>query len=1019
MKDFSRVLLIVANAGSGKTYRLVTRCLELLARGQSPEKILALTFTRKAAAEFLQNLFGRLSGAIRDPRALDSLRGELGTENLTSARCLEWLRLLTTSLPRLSMGTMDGYFGRVVRAFPFELGLGREFRLLDDAGLEEQRRLALDRFFTVAAGADGGLDQLVELLRQQSRNRSDRSVHSTIESAARSLQQSYLDTPADVKWGDPDTIWPGAGILDAGPVEDAVRALREGIAATNPDLGPNARARWDMWLALAEAHRPPRRMDGELEKFVSEKLVKTSADKTTGESYVPVGNAKVDRLYLRGDLPHLRENLWRALVKMEIEAKLASSRALHTLLARYESVYDAAVRETGALTFSDITLFLASGANDPWRTDLDYRLDARHDHWLLDEFQDTSRAQWKILGPLADEVIQDSSGSRSFFYVGDTKQAIYGWRGGDARLFWEIRDHYNRGKSPVVDEEKLEVCRRSSRAIVRAVESVLAPETLENGGDEFRFPEASLRAWRRAWVTHRATESAGEGYARLQIVDPDDGESSDEALSRHVLEILRETDPLGRGLDCAILVRTNDELARYVRVLKQQGIPAAAEGKVNPCVATPAGIALLSLIRHIASPAEVIAGAHAMASPWRQVIGDDIAKFAVEARRIAAASGFGPLVRGWVDRAKGAGIIGPQELEAFAAAAAAFDLSSSVAADWRGFVRAVDHHTLEENETPGAIRVMTVHQAKGLGVDVVILPELGGKAMTEFREDAGISLHRDANGKVLWGLALPRKDWCEADPVLREAREEMRARQSYESLCVLYVAMTRAKKALYCLTARGRNDKNSGNWLEKNFPGDGDWREQGDAQWFNEFPISNPRSVDSLPSSAPALQVSVFNFQPSLPPSHRGQRNTRDILAGASSRKFGTDVHRLLAQLEWMEGEIPKFTGDAAASDRVSRFLATAKAKEIFARPSAETVLWRERPFEVLHEGKFLGGSFDRVHITMDEGRPVSAQIYDFKTDNEGDLDERYGGQLEAYRRAASVLLGLNLEKVTAVPVPV
>ncbi len=1019
MKDFARVLLIVANAGSGKTYRLVTRCLELLAREQAPDKILALTFTRKAAAEFLQNLFGRLSGAIRDPDSLAALRHELGMNDLTAAQCLVWLRQMTSALPRLSMGTMDGFFGRIVRAFPFELGLGREFRLLADAGLEEQRRLALDRFFSAAAGAEGGLDQLVELLRQQSRNRSDRSVHATIESAARSLQQSYLDTPPDVKWGDPGAIWSGDSILDAGTVDAAVRAFREAIAATHPDLGTKARTQWDVWLSLAEAHRPPRRMDPDLEKFIGDKLGKSSADATTGEEYVPVGNAKADRLYLRGDLPRLREELRRTLIKSEIEAKLASSRALHTLLSRYESVYDAAVRETGALTFSDITLFLAAGTREAWRTDLDYRLDARHDHWLLDEFQDTSRAQWKILGPLADEIIQDNSGARSFFYVGDTKQAIYGWRGGDARLFWEIRDHYNRGKSPVVNEEKLEISRRSSRAIVQVVESVLAPETLENGAGEFRFPDSSLAAWRRAWVAHRAAENSGQGYVRMQIVDPNHEETTDEALSRHVVDILSETDPLGRGLDCAILVRTNDELARYVRVLKQQGIPVAAEGKVNPCLATPAGVALLSLIRFIASPAEKIAGAHAAASPWREIIGDDVNVFMAQSRQTAAAHGFGALIRGWVGRACASGIIGPQELEAFVSAAAAFDLSSARAADWRGFVRWVEHHTLEENETPGAVRVMTVHQAKGLGVDMVILPELGGKAMTEFREDAGISLHRDANGKVLWGLALPRKDWCEADPVLLEAREEMRAKQSYESLCVLYVAMTRAKKALYCLTARGRNDKNSGNWLEKNFPGDGDRREQGDPKWFSEFSISNLRSPDSLPPSAPSLQVSGFRFQPSLPPSRQARRNAREILTGKGARKFGAEVHRSLAQIEWNDGKIAAVEGEDAAAERVRRFLATPDAAKIFTRPKDVTVLWRERPFEVLHAGEFLGGTFDRVHINMRDGAPVSASIYDFKTDSEGDLRERYGGQLDSYRRAASILLDLPLEKITAEPVAV
>ena len=216
MKDLSRVLLIVANAGSGKTYRLVTRCLELLARGEAPDRILALTFTRKAAAEFLQKLFGRLAEAARDPAALARLRGELDDPELTADQCTQWLRHLTAALPRLSMGTMDGFFGRIVRSFPFELGLGREFRLLDEAGLEEHRQLALEHFFAAAAETQGGLDQLVELLRQESRNRSDRSVFGTIESAARGLQQCFLETPPGVAWGDPDLIWPdGTGILSA------------------------------------------------------------------------------------------------------------------------------------------------------------------------------------------------------------------------------------------------------------------------------------------------------------------------------------------------------------------------------------------------------------------------------------------------------------------------------------------------------------------------------------------------------------------------------------------------------------------------------------------------------------------------------------------------------------------------------------------------------------------------------------------------------------------------------------
>jgi len=1022
MKDFSRVLLIVANAGSGKTYRLVTRCLELLARGEAPDRILALTFTRKAAAEFLQKLFGRLSAAASDPAALARLRTEVGLPDLDSERCIAWLRHLTAALPRLSMGTMDGFFGRILRSFPFELGLGREPRLLDEAAMEEHRRLAVDRLFAAAAENSEGLDQIVELLRRESRNRSDRSVFDTMESAARSLQQTFMETPPDMAWGDTTRIWPdGSGVLAAGTVEEAARELQDEIAATQPQIGSKARAQWEAWFELARAHRPPRRMDPELDKFLQTKLAGGSADAQTGELYVPVGNKREDRLYLRGRLPELRENLRRALVKLEVEARLESTRALHALLARYEKVYDIAVRETGALTFSDITNFLAAGAREDWRRDLDYRLDGRHDHWLLDEFQDTSRAQWRILEPLADEIIQDTSDARTFFYVGDTKQAIYGWRGGDARLFWEIRDHYNRGRTAAVREEKLRISHRSSRAIVRAVGAVFAPAVLEQQADEFRFPDKTIAAWDQAWVEHQAADDAPEGYVQLQIVEPQDAEESkDDALARHVIDILCQVKPLERGLDCAILVRTNDELARYVAVLKTAGIPAAAEGKVNPCLVSPAGISLLSLLRFIAAPADVVSRAHAELSPWKKIIGPDTETFAEAARLRAAREGFGPTVREWTQLAVDAGLISDGELEPFFAAAADFDARTAAAGNWHGFVRFIVHRTLDENETPGAVRVMTIHQAKGLGIDMVILPELGGKAMSEFRDDGNIALHRDDQGNVKWGLALPKKDFCDADAVLKEAREEMRTRQTYGELCVLYVAMTRAKKALYCLAARGRNDKNAGNLLEKTFPGDGDIREEGDAKWFEDYALTD-ESVAAAPEE-PVPLVAPGSSHAAVP-SRIAHQTADTILSGSEARQLGNEVHRLLAEVEWIDGAIPSMPGEGKAVRAVLAFLAGAEAGEVFARPDKPLLLWREKSFAVEIDGEITSGTFDRVHVFLqDNGEPVSAEIFDFKTDTDPNaIGQRYAKQMESYRHAAARLLGISSKAVRTrlVPIPV
>src|SRR5690606_22248156 len=105
----------------------------------------------------------------------------------------------------------------------------------------------------------------------------------------------------------------------------------------------------------------------------------------------------------------------------------------------YEAVYHDAVRRAGKLTFGDVQRILQPDTGAPrlsgedageGRLAIDYRLDGEIDHWLLDEFQDTSFGQWSVLRNLIDEAVQDPTGARSFFYVGDVKQAIFTWREG-------------------------------------------------------------------------------------------------------------------------------------------------------------------------------------------------------------------------------------------------------------------------------------------------------------------------------------------------------------------------------------------------------------------------------------------------------------------------------------------------------------------------------------------------------------------------------------------------------------
>ena len=150
------------------------------------------------------------------------------------------------------------------------------------------------------------------------------------------------------------------------------------------------------------------------------------------------------------------KRLLQRFVGAELAVKLRRTRGIWELLSLYESTYAGQVRRQGQLTFQDLQLLL-SGHNygdqaappiltqipgTDERLQIDYRLDARYDHWLLDEFQDTNILQWRVISNLIDEVVQDNSGTRSLFQVGDIKQAIYAWRGGDTRLFTDIAKQY-------------------------------------------------------------------------------------------------------------------------------------------------------------------------------------------------------------------------------------------------------------------------------------------------------------------------------------------------------------------------------------------------------------------------------------------------------------------------------------------------------------------------------------------------------------------------------------------------
>lgn len=1018
-------LLILANAGSGKTHELVTRCIKLLSLGQNPEEILALTFTRKAAAEFLQKLFERLGDAVEDKESRADLAADLGMDKLASAQCIAWMHQLLAVLPRLSMGTMDQFFGRIVRGFPFELGMAREFELLDEAAQQENLRLTLERLFREGATDRKALGDLLEMLRLSSRNRSDASALSGLQRDVTQLHEQIAGPSKNVAWGDAASIWgnPAANpFLSALPLAQAARAFMGEVSATQGgDLADSFRDYLEEIVGRAVQRDPEAGLGLHLTKFAAYLGKPWKFVKKDNAEVLAIG--RKGKFFKRGTMAARCEDFRRALIGAELRSRLSSSAAVHRLLQRYDEIYAETVRGMGALTFGDVTEIL-TGQSGRLKDSIAYRLDSRHMHWLLDEFQDTSRAQWDVIEPLVSEVLMDSGDDRTFFYVGDTKQSIYGWRGGDDRLFREIFRHYNKHRKDHIEEAQLDMSWRSDRAIIDVVNAVFRAEQVEVLSGDFNLPLAVAARWKDGWVAHQPRKAAGPGYVRLHDLSVVTSKDDTEAIDRELVRVIRdEIKPVERRLSCAVLTRSGKMAERYAKALEKAGIPAVTEGRFAACKANPESLALFAAVRCVASPCDEVARGHLLASPFGAALrkGDareNAARFRGEAMASTAGRGFADTVRGWVAQTKA---VDPSQVAAFIDAAAEFDAKRKPSDDWHSFINHLEHYSLQENESPGVVRVMTVHKAKGLGMDVVVLPDLRGHTSLSQLKLSGISLMRDAEGKVQWGLDLPPSEICDEDQALRRAREEMKANQSFGEMCVFYVAMTRAKHAVYCLTAERQDRKNAARWLMRTFPAgvEGDEiREVGDKEWFRHV-----KPADIEPPVVIAGRSIRQSATPKAPsPSEHADEDVPAamILGGGAARHLGSEVHELLAQVEWL-GDQPNFDGASrAAADLVKVFLASDRAA-VLKKPAGNINLWREMAFDVEIDGRVVSGIFDRVHIIRGEdGKPLQAQVYDFKTDrNPSDLREKYDKQLKDYAHAAANLLGISHGKVQAYPVAI
>jgi ATP-dependent helicase/nuclease subunit A len=1060
--------VIAASAGTGKTYRLAMRYIALLAQGERPESLLATTFTRKAAGEMLDRVLKFLAQATRDPKRLAELQ-QHAHPSLTREQCGTLLQNLVACFGRVRIQTLDALLQRVASSAALSIGISPSWTILDDA---QQEELTLSTLEEMVARKNSGDAVLLQHLMYLSGSAPSASVHEPLLKLIKDVTSAYHHAQERPEpWY---LLQPTTARLTDEQLADLARQL-----ATRVELVPRTKAgkpnvKFAEGVQKLATLITDRDWLGLCESTLLLKL--QQPDPCYYNAAIP--SALIDLLHPLAD--HLRAHLRQQLTDRNIHG--------YAIISMYETLALQERQAACTFTFSDIPHLLRSA---PYAGGLDhtfFSLDATIRHILLDEFQDTSLEQFNLIRVLLDECAQSDDG-RTVFFVGDSKQSLYGWRGGAPELLDSIgsADLY-----PGMARENLSTNYRSGRNILNFVNTAFAD--LSSNPALLEKSPAAAAAWAPRFTPHTPSPTAPEGSVIIRLTGrAAEGDTDADTLAATTAERIAELHKSFPHASIAVLVRNKSRFPRMRYELSRRGIDASQEG-VARLIDSPTVATVLSLLQLIAHPSDTAARYHVATSPLGKILQftdhtrDGAAMtLARRARRTIRRRGLPRVL------SKLARLLAPHtDARGMQRLARLTELATTdpTPLDLDRFVHIARNHTLHD-VSDVRVRLMTVHNAKGLEFDIVILPDvhrpwnLGQASVLTARPNPLDPL----NLITLRPPAPLRK----IDAELQSLHQSNLDRVISEELSVLYVALTRAIHHLeIILPGKDRPKKPS-----ISVPCSGAGLLYGPFDLADQVYFPDPDSTDgsspdpgtpdavvlanpiyaqgtvSIPAATIAPPVAPRTVSLALSatdPARSGARrrvspsglegsalvNLSDLIAPpsdtleaatSSALLKGLAIHALFEQVEWIE------SSDALTDDHLSQtltaldvprdlipsFLAEFRQllkapsiRTLLSRPSARAMVRREWAFlapATLADGSdvLLDGRFDRVHIDLDpSGRPIGAQIIDFKTDTpspkgsgaaegvHGERVKHYTPQLHAYAAALATLLALPPSAISA-----
>ncbi|MEC8158320.1 MAG: UvrD-helicase domain-containing protein [Pseudomonadota bacterium] len=656
--DTSKSFCVTAPAGSGKTSLLTQRVLALLVTVERPEQVLAITFTRKAAAEMRERVMEALDAAkqgIQSENEHQARTHSLADAVLAHSRALNW----SLTAESLNIRTIDGLAVQLNRVMPVLSGLGGGITVTDDVlplyqkatselyelvGEDSSRGEALRQLLL---SMDNNWQRCSELLIELLGRRADwlpelgqhidpegasQRLTATVQ-AAISERLSVLTDTIDAHWLSELEHQVNAAVgrlktyVESGLVEPHKVDIPAAPIQLTKEPAQLSSWQWVVRWILTGDKKPRKRLDKN-NGFLA-KVDQTAKDDVLG--LISKLEERADWLDLLVEIAYLPST---SNDDQEWQGVLHLSRVLPTLAAQLLTVF----RSRGVVDHTHIAMSAeAALGTDEEPTDLALRLDYQLAHILVDEFQDTSQGQYRLLEKLcrgwSEHNHMNPGHPRTLFIVGDAMQSIYGFRYADVELFLKAR------------EEGIAGIRLNDRSLARNFRSQAGMIDWVNRQFSSIVPEYRDR---RLGIVPMTIAEATRSARLEQAVEihnfPDDQVRETNFVYSKICELLSQSSDSTIG----VLARARSSLEPISRMLRDSGIDIVGSD-LTSFSRRAAVMDLVSLTRYLANPADTVALVAVLRSPMVGLILKDLGSLTPILARHSLAASVEKIVNGGVE----------------------------------------------------------------------------------------------------------------------------------------------------------------------------------------------------------------------------------------------------------------------------------------------------------------------------------------------------------------------------------